>query len=311
MRSSGAGLVACLVLAASPARAILGFGESGVPVRTLDADSGAPVANAVVLGAERLEWHEFHSTRSACSRTAAATTGARGEAELRPAGSDPAGRLGSIYRFHLIAYRAGYCAGTVAGSGRLQGGDMRMTPSIDPAEPRLRHLALVARQAAMACPEAGTAWIEGLRSAALAEASRLASSPLEKILAVRVEEAFDLSGGQPKSMRNVLHGYAAQGNVVGMQQMLAWAGADPFLAKGFCPPGQSTCMMPMPDPARMPREQPFHIDERDENGFSALMVAAKAMKPEAVRWLLDNGADVNVVTGPGGFNALDLVLARA
>ena len=303
-------LAACLASCAGSAWAIFGFGDSDVTVRTVDAASGAPVAGASVLAAERLEWHEFHSTRSQCAATSAATSDAGGEATLHGSGGGSLDRPGTARLFQVIAYRPGYCAGILRGSTRLQGGDARMTPSTDPAEPRLRYLALIARQAASACPEAGNAWIARFREVVLAESSRLASSPLEKLLAVRVEEAFDLTG-RPKTLRTVLHGYAMQGNVGGMEQMLAWAKADPFLAKGFCPPGQSTCMMPMPDPARMPREEPFRIDERDEQGFSALMAAARAMKPDSTRWLLEHGADVNVLTGPGGYSALDLVLSRA
>ena len=291
--------------------AIFGFGEPEVVVRTIDAANGRAVPGSIVVGAERLEWHEFHSTRSVCARAAAARSDAHGEAHLRPAGSDPSGPLGSTHRSLVIAYREGYCAGTLNGTARLHSGEAPMAASADPAEPRLRYLALIARQAATACFEAGDAWLAPFQEAVLAEASRLASSPLEKLLAVRVEEAFDLSGRPRKTLRTVLHGSAIQGNVGGMEQMLLWAKADPFLAKGFCPPGQNTCMMPMPDPSRMPREVPFQIDERDEAGMSALMAAAKAMKPDAVRWLLDQGADVNVLTGPGGYNALDLVLSRA
>src|SRR4029453_13119901 len=42
-----------------------------------------------------------------------------------------------------------------------------------------------------------------------------------------------------------------------------------------------------------------------------LMAAAHAIQPGTARVLLENGADVNAVDGPGGYSALDLVLSRA
>ena len=70
-------------------------------------------------------------------------------------------------------------------------------------------------------------------------------------------------------------------------------------------------MIPVRTPEEMPRERAFDINERDENGYSALMAAAKAMQPATVRALIETGADVNVLTSPGGYGALDLVLSRA
>src|SRR5438132_2183788 len=249
MRSRGAAaLVACAGLGAAPAFGAFGFGEASLQVRAIDAASSEPVANAVVLAIERLEWHEFHATRSSCSRTAAATLGSRGEAELHPGGADPSGPLGSSHHFQVIAYRAGYCAGTLQGATRLRGGELRMAPSSDPAEARLRHLALIARQATAACPELAPAWLDPFRAAVLAEAASLASTPLEKLLAARVDEAFDRFASRRKVLRDVLHGSAMQGNVAAMQQALDWAKADPSFTKAYCPPGERICMMPMPNP---------------------------------------------------------------
>jgi len=41
------------------------------------------------------------------------------------------------------------------------------------------------------------------------------------------------------------------------------------------------------------------------------MAAADAMQPETVRALIEAGADVNVLSSPGGYGALDPVLSRA
>ncbi len=307
-------LGACVSLAAQRASAVFGLGEPDVHVRAVDAASREPVASAIAIALERIYWYEFHSTAIRCKRTAAKDLGPRGEADLRPhdtGAAVPPFKASGGRDYSIMAYRAGYCAGNIGGPTALQDGELRLVRSSDPPEARLRHLALVARQAATACPEIGTGWIEPLRAAILAESSRIAATPLEKFLAIRVDEAFDLAPRAHKTLRSVLNGYAVQGNVGGMQQMLDWARADPSMTKMYCPPGERICMMPMPNPDQMPREQPFQIDERDEDGFSALMAAAKAMKPASVRWLLDNGADANVVSGPGGFSALDLVLSRA
>jgi hypothetical protein len=326
IRRGGRVAAALLVAASTPALAILGFGEANVAVQAADMNSGQPVAKAVVVAAERMEWHEFHSTRSVCARTAIATTGARGDADLRLQGKDPT-RLGAEHGYQLFAYRAGYCMGTKSARTRVAGGEVRLKPSQDPPEARLRYLAMMARAAAASCADEGSAWLVPFRDAVQAEAERIAATPLEKFLAIRVGEAFEVmtingmvapatvlvgpGGSGQKTLRTALVGAAAQGNVGSMEQMLEWAKADPTLSKAFCPRGSNTCMMPMPDPNMVRRDEPFSIDQRDEKGFSALMAAAKAMKPDAVKWLLEHGADVNVLSGPGGYNALDLVLSRA
>ena len=152
--------------------------------------------------------------------------------------------------------------------------------------------------------------MQPFKSAVLAEANALAADPVAKLLATRVSEAFQ-ANPRHKVLRNVLHASAVKGDVPGMRRMLGWARKDPFLAGTYCPPDESTCMIPVRTPEEMPRERAFDINERDENGFSALMAAAKAMQPASVRALIEAGGDVNVLSSPGGYGALDLVLSRA
>jgi hypothetical protein len=56
---------------------------------------------------------------------------------------------------------------------------------------------------------------------------------------------------------------------------------------------------------------PYDVDLRDEQGRTALMKAASEVNPSAIKLLQSFGADPNVLTRPGGFDALDLLLFRA
>jgi Ankyrin repeat len=334
--------VACAAVAMSiaiPARAAPPVFESMLGMRTLDARTEQPVEGAVVVVSEHYYWTALHSSGTTCFRAVAKRLESRGESEiLRLPAVDPvtsAMVIDETRHVEVFAYRAGYCVaqpyasaeqagfvkwgnkGKSSGSwGKVETPQfgtaivLRLKPSNDPPEHRLRYLARVAAQISRHCRDLGDAYLQPLRSAMLVEADGLASDPVANLLAARVREAFQINPGH-KYLRSVLHAAAAKGDVPGMRRMLGWARTDPFLAGTYCPPNESTCMIPVRTPDEMPRERAFDINERDENGFSALMAAAKAMQPATVRALIESGADADVLSSPGGYGALDLVLSRA
>jgi len=335
---------ACVLCAAALSMAISARAESPVlestlGIRTLDARTGQAVEGAVVVASEHYYWTAMHSSGTTCFRAVAKRLESRGEAEfLRLPAIDPltsAKVVDNTRHVEVFGYRAGYCvaqpyasaghAGFVkwANKGKSSGSwgtvetpqfgstiVLRLKPSSDAPERRLRYLARIAAQIGGHCRDVGDAWLQPFKSAVLAEAKGLASDPVSKLLVARVSEAFE-ANPRHKVLRSVLHGAAVKGDVAGTRRMLEWAKKDPFLAGPYCPPNESTCMIPVRAPEEMPRERAFDIDERDENGFSALMAAARAMQPATVRALIEAGADVNVLSGPGGYGALDLVLSRA
>lgn len=313
--------------------------EATLGIRTLDAKKEQPVQGAVVVASEHYYWTAFHNSGTTCFRAAAKRLESRGEAEiLRLPAVDPvtsAKVVDETRHVEVFGYRAGYCvaqpyasaeqAGFVkwANRGKSSGGwgtvetpqfgttiVLRLKPSNDPPERRLRYLVRIAAQISGHCRDYGDAWLQPFKSAVLAEADGLASDPVAKLLAARVSEAFQANPTH-KYLRSVVHPAAVKGDVPGMRRMLEWARKDPFLAGSYCPPNESTCMIPVRTPDEMPRERAFDINERDENGFSALMAAVKAMQPATVRALIEAGADVNVLSSPGGYGAIDLVLSRA
>jgi hypothetical protein len=325
--------------AAIPAAAAPPVFESTLGIRALDANTGKPLEGAVVVASEHYYRTAFEGSHTTCFRAVAKRLESRGEAEiLRLPAVDPVTSekvIDETRHVEVFGYRVGYCvaqpyasaghAGFVkwANRGKASGSwgtvetpqfgstiVLRLKPSNDAPERRLRYLARIAAQIGGHCRDYGDAWLQPFKSAVLAEAQGLASDPVSKLLAARVSEAFE-ANPRHKVLRSVLHGPAVTGDVAGMRRMLEWAKKDPFLAGPYCPPNESTCMIPVRAPGEMPRERAFDINERDENGFSALMAAAKAMQPATVRALIEAGADVNVLSGPGGYGALDLVLSRA
>jgi len=336
---------ACVVCAAAalgmanPARAAPPVLESTLGIRALDAKTEQALQGVVVLASEHYYWTAMHGSGTTCFRAAAKRLESSGDAGiLRLPAVDPltSAKVVDITRHvEVFGYRAGYCvaqpyasaqhAGFVkwANKGKSSGGwgmvetpqfgstiVLRLKPSNDAPERRLRYLARIAAQIGGHCRDYGDAWLQPFKSAVLAEAGALASEPVEKLLAARVSEAFEVNPKR-KYLRNVLQPSAVKGDVPGMRRMLEWARKDPLLAAGYCPPDGSPCMLPIRTPEEMPRERAFDINERDENGYSALMAAAKAMQPASVRALIEAGADVNVLSSPGGYSALDLVLSRA
>ena len=337
-RSGFLGAAAALAMVI-PARAAPPVVESTLGIRALDARTEQAVEGAVVVVSEHYYWTAFHNSGTTCFRAAAKRLETRGEAgTFRLPAVDPvtsAKVIDETRHVEVFGYRAGYCvaqpyataghAGFVkwANRGKSSGSwgkvetpqfgttiVLRLKPSNDAPERRLRYLVQIAAQIGGHCRDYGDAWLQPFKSAVLAEANALASDPVEKLLAARVNEAFQ-ANPRHKVLRNVLHASAVKGDVPGMRRMLGWAKKDPFLAGSYCPPDESTCMIPVRTPEEMPRERAFDINERDENGFSALMAAARAMQPASVRALIEAGADANVLSGPGGYGALDLVLSRA
>ena len=321
-----------------PARAAPPVFESTLGIRTLDAMTGQPVEGAVVAS-EHYYWTAFHSSGTTCFRAVAKRLESRGEAEiLRLPAVDPftsAKVIDETRHVEVFGYRAGYCVaqpyaaaartgftrwanggGSSGGWGKVETPQfgttivLRLKPSSDAPERRLRYLVRIAGQISRHCRDFGDAYLQPFRTAVLAEADALASDPVGKLLAARVSEAFE-ANPRHKYLRTVLHAAAAKGDVPGMRRMLGWARKDPFLAGSYCPPNEASCMIPVRAPDEMPRERAFEINERDENGYSALMAAAKAMQPATVRALIEAGADANVLSTPGGYGALDLVLSRA
>ncbi len=130
-------------------------------------------------------------------------------------------------------------------------------------------------------------------------------TPYEKFLARDV-------GRTPRPIWLPLWGGAMQGNIDEMRRMLDFARQDPTFSIEYSTPLQG-------GPRRTTRIShegmetlgPFDIDARNQDGLTTLMLSAQAMQRESVAFLLANGARADVVSGPDGYTAIDLVLARA
>jgi hypothetical protein len=128
------------------------------------------------------------------------------------------------------------------------------------------------------CYDIDRAYLKPVADGMSQEADAIAKTALEKFLAERIRDIFSNSK-QPRSFPAPFVDVSRGGNVDQMRSTLESGKAD--------------------------------IDQRNEEGLTALMAAARAMKPEAVKFLFDHGANIDALSGPGGFTALDFVLERA
>ena len=104
---------------------------------------------------------------------------------------------------------------------------------------------------------------------------------------------------------------AISGDEKKLRLLLDWAKKDPLFARGYKVPGTNVVTSMLPAPGTAALEPGFSINSRNERGFTPLMEAVRAMQVATSKLLLENGANINVVSGPGGYSALDLVLSRA
>lgn len=313
--------------------------QSKLQVRVVDAKSGARITSAWIAANESYYWAGFHGSGTECFRaiTAFVDPARPDEPIVLPGTSIDSPRwVGSTRHIELFAYRPGYCAAQPYGAASMVGfikwanehdpgglwgtvesprpGDelaIRMMPAADPPEHRLRHLKIAARVIAGSCYALGGGYLAPMKAAMLAEASQLATTPLEKFLMSEVGAAFDPIDTPRKSLWVPLHGPASSGDVVTLRRMLDQGRTDPFFRSEYTTPGSPYRSKLSLGPNQVTLGTPLNVDDRNEQGLTALMEAARAMQPATAKILLESGADVNMVSGAGGYSALDLVVSRA
>ena len=330
-------LLAALVTMPMFAEAASPIGETALRMNVVDAKTGKPVDGPFVAASESHYWSGFHSSGTACFRAASKKLLSPTDAVKLPSVdiATSAKVTGDTRHIQLVVYRPGYCAAKPYASASSAGfikwankndpnglwgsvdslkpGDsptIRLTPASDPAEHRLRHLVEVAKALDSTCRDLPTAYRDAIIPAMLNEASALASTPVERVLVTRVNDT--LMHTEPRRrMFAPYHGPAASGDVARLRLLMDWAKTDPLFTSSYHEPGTNSSTSFMWTPEMLPLEPGFGINSRNEQGFTPLMDAVNAMQIPTTRLLLESGADINVLSGPGGHSALDLVLARA
>ncbi len=321
-----------LALAAPGAARAVHVGGANLPLLIVDAASGQPVPGATVAGAESFYWTGFHASGTECFRAASTVlpaAGGKGQLPL-PETDVKSPRWSDTRHVELFAYHGGYCvdrnaaaswAGFVNWANRenpqgLWGSVpspkpdettiVKLLRSEDETERRLRHLAFVARSISFSCRELGVAPFATLRAAMNDEAAAIAKTPYEKLLAAQVDRGWD---GKKKGLWLPLAGPASSGDARVLRLMMDDLRKNPAFSGTFKDPRGSITY----SRAGVDGEwsQVFEMEGRDESGYTALMIAARAMQPATVRLLLEQGARADTLTGPDGYSVLDLVLSKA
>ena len=336
-------LLAALFGAPMFAFAALPIGETALRVNVVDAQTGKAVGGTIIAASESYYWSGFHSSGTTCFRAISRTLDSQNTADsLRLPAVDiitSTKVVGDTRHIQLFIYRPGYCGSSPYASASTAGflkwankndpnglwgftaslkpadtATIRMAPASDPPEHRLRHLVAISRAISAMCPDLPDAFREAMVPALVKEANELASTPVERVLAAHVGEAL-LHSTQRKSLWAVYDLAAKGGDIEKLRLLLDWGKRDPLFANSYEIPGRgrgpTASMSMLPAPNAFPLEAGFGLNSRNERGFTPLMEAAQAMQVPAVSLLLEHGADINVVSGPGGYSALDLVLARA
>jgi hypothetical protein len=305
-----AALLILATLAAPTTRAAPTILPSPLKLSIVDAGTGKPLDGVAVAAGEYVHWSGYHSSGTTCLRShSAVVDGSSPMPTLILPASGPTNPLRSDGESTLEVYvfRAGYCAAHSVISPRNREAAFRLRPSGDPAEHRLRYLQQVAQAAMNVCRDSEASRADAIRSAVAAEAHAIAKTPLERVLAQRV--AFPLrQDAKPLNLYAPAVHYASTGDVEQLRTLFVWAKTDPYF-KGMFQQGGGYQSISSGNDADL--REPFHVDNRDTRGMTALMAAAAAMQPASARLLLEQGADTNVLTGPAGYSALDLVLSRA
>jgi hypothetical protein len=290
--------------------------STAVPLRFTDAQTGAPLA------AQAIAWEEYyvghiHGHSDICFRTAGAAIPPGGGAVTLPA-SVNLQALASTRTVFTFAFARGHCAW--APRTTAFGLDQRASPSApialrnsaDPVEYRLRYLAAVASGARSSClTESDRGFTAALGAEIVSEAQSIAKTHYERFLALRVREALAegertrISGALASALRNS----GPEQAVATLKKVLEFRRASPTLTEQWCSNGYCQAVQPPKD--MFQPVEPFHIDERAEDGYTGLMQAAQSMHIPAMQFLLDEGASVAVLTWPGGIGALDILLLRA
>lgn len=289
---------------------------TAVPLRFTDAQTGAPLA------AQAIAWEEYfvshlHGHSDICFRAAGAAIPPGGGAVTLPASLNVQA-LAAPRTVYSFGFARGHCAWaprTIA-----FGLDQRASPSApiallnsaDPVEYRLRYLAAVARGVRSSCfAVADRGFAAALGAEIISEAQSVAKTHYERFLAVGVREALEdgertrISG----ALANALRHSAPEQAVATLKKVLEFRRASPTLTEQWCSNGY--CQQVQPPKDMFQPVEPFHIDERAEDGYTGLMQAAQSMHIPAMQFLLDEGASVAVLTWPGGIGALDVLLLRA
>ena len=282
----------------------------------IDAASRATLADALGVASEHRELSGFHHSTTICASMAVAKLPAERMPTSFPLSPINTPMSSGEFRYvEVFAYRRDYCVARPRGPVRF-GVPLEIEMSREQGSPehRLRHLVYSARAIGRHCFELPSSILEPVKAAMLAEAKELVhpQDAAQELLALRLAEHFDprIYAGRAE-LSTVIHVPAERGDMSVLARMLEWARSPGYVQTTTCLWNRHYCLFPKGTNGDAPRPEAFDIDARDERGFSALMAAAYAMQPEAVRYLMDNGADVNVLDEAGGFAALDLVLSRA
>jgi hypothetical protein len=307
---------------------------TALPLSVVDAISGQPVPGATVAGSESFYWTGFHASGTECFRAASTVLPpAGGDGQLALPETDvKSPRWSDTRHVELFVHHAGYCvdrnaaaswAGFVNRANRenpqgLWGSVpspkpdettiVRLLHSEDETERRLRHLAFVARSIPFSCRELGVAPFAILRAAMNGEARAIAKTPYEKFLAAQVDRGWD---GQKKGLWLPLAGPASSGDVRVLRVMIENLRKNPAFDGTFKDPLNNSTITYARSGADGEWSQVFEMEGHDESGYTALMNAARAMQPAAVRLLLEQDARADTLTGPDGYSVLDVVLSKA
>ncbi len=329
--------LAALINAPIFAEAALPIGETALRVNLVDAKTGKPVDGPFAAASESYYWTRFHSSGTTCFRAASKKLRWLTDTlKLPSVGIVTSAKVtGDTRHIQLIAYRPGYCvakpyapassAGFIKWANKndpnglwgsvdsLKPSDVatiRLMPASDPPEHRLRHLVEVAKALDSTCRDLPTAFRDAMIPAILNEASALASTQVERVLAMRINDTL-MHAELRKRMFSPYDGPALSGDVARLRLLMDWAKTDPQFSGSYETTGSNTSTSFVWTPEMLPLEPGFGINSRNERGLTPLMEAVNAVQIPTTRLLLENGADINVLSGPGGFSALDLLLARA
>ncbi len=335
-------LVAALLSMSNIAFAKVPFTKDAIKVNIIDSVSRKKIPGAIVLATQSYYWTGFHSSGTTCFRAAALTLNSSDKPEsimLPSIGVADLIKITNTRHIELAAYREGYCGakphasaqhagfikyaakndpsgmwGTVDSPAPGSEVTINLVPANDPAEHRLKHLSLVARFFAKKCPNNSLVYLDPFKKAILAEARQLAVTQSEKIQLVRIEEVFEPEK-RKTTLRLLVHGAASSGDVEILSKYIRWAKQDPTFTKPFCESAGDvravSCISIAHNADDIARTHAFTIDERNEKGNTPLMEAVYNMQYGATEFLLQQGADVNALSGYGGYSAIDLVLSKA
>jgi hypothetical protein len=330
--------LAALAAGAAPWAALPGF-PTTFTVRVID-EAGRPVPDAFVVAREFVTIPQFHGSRSACERADAGRAGA-GSYEVRlPAAG--AGHL-SPNRSHALealAYAKGLCvertpsaraaAYTMSLPAAMRGEGQKAVEAgaavalrarpMGMGEERLEYL--VNFSSVLVCSEWSARSRDGLARLVQAIDAEADAIPREsayaKSLAQRLRGQLAIAGRADPSAAQAMPGVAPLNRTSPARNFLV-APANAALRWPAATETGGMVVMAVNRSSSGDASLAVHcrpgfacnLDERDENGKTALYQFAAELDVERVTLLLERGADPSVAVDRFGADAIDAVIGRA